>query len=269
MRMTRPYVISGIAILLVESLALAQGVQQQMGMNGSVNFTERTITATGIGMPGAAGGRAGVLRAAKMDALGNLLQVIKGIALTSSGTVENQIRSNDAVKSRVEGIAKMFRQVGPEKYYDDGSVEITIEMNLDGPFLEAILPPRSGGAPPLASTVKGSVVYTGLIVDATGLGARPALAPRILNEMGQEVYGTAFASRDWAVKYGLAGYEKALSAASRNERVADRPLIVRGLRTSGPNAADIIISNHDAQKLHSVQENLNFLDQCRVIIILD
>jgi len=268
MRRTKPIAISGIAICLAASLALAQGVQQQMGMNGSVNFTQRTITATGIGMPGAAGGRAGVLRAAKMDALGNLLKVINGIAMTSSITVENQIRSSDAVKSRVEGIAKMFRQVGAEKYYDDGSVEVTIEMNLDGPFLEAILPPRRGGAQPLASAVKGSV-YTGLIIDATSLGARPALAPRILNEEGQEVYGTAFAGREWAVKYGMAGYEKELSAATRNVRVADRPLIARGLRTSGPNAADIVISNRDAQMLHSARENLDFLGKCRVIIILD
>jgi len=268
MRMIQSFAISGMAIWFAGSLALTQGVQQQMGMNGSVNFTQRTITATGIGMPGAAGGRAGVLRAAKMDALGNLLEVIKGIAVTSSVSVENQLRSNDAVKSRVEGIAKMFRQVGAEKYYDDGSIEVTIEMNLDGPFLEAILPARSGGGQPLASAVKGSA-YTGLVVDATGLGARPALVPRILNEEGQEVYGSAFASREWAVKYGMTGYERGLSEATRNERVADRPLVARGLRTSGPNAADIIISNRDAQMLHSARENLNFLEKCRVIIILD
>jgi hypothetical protein len=268
MRMTKPIAYAGMAIWLTGSLALAQGVQQQIGINGSVNFTQRTIQATGVGLPGAVGGRAGVLRAAKMDALRNLLEVINGIALTSSTTVENQILSSDIVKTRVEGIAKMFRQVGSEKFYDDGSVEITIEMSLDGPFLEAVLPSRTGSAQPLASAVKGHA-YTGLIVDATGLGARPALAPRILNEEGQEVYGSSFAGREWAVKYGMVGYEREVSSATRNDRVADRPLLARGLRTSGPNSADIVISNQDAQMLHSLRENLNFLEKCRVIIILD
>lgn len=169
-------------------LARAQGVQQQVGMNGSVNFSQRTVSATGIGMPGGTGGRAGILRAAKMDALRNLLEVIHGIALTSQTTVQNQMLSNDVVKTRVEGIARNFRQVGAEHYYDDGSIEVTIEMNLDGPFLEAVLPQSMGGGQPLATAIQG-VVYTGLIVDATGLGARPALAPRILNQDGQEVYG--------------------------------------------------------------------------------
>lgn len=249
-------------------LAFSQGVQQQVGMNGSVDFTQRTVTATGIGVSGGTGGRAGILRAAKLDALRNLLEVINGIALTASTTVENQMLANDVVKTRVEGIAKMFRQVGPERYYDDGSIEVTIEMSLDGPFLEAVLPQNMGGGQPLASAVKG-VAYTGLIIDAAGLGARPALAPRILNEDGQEVYGSSYASREWAVRYGMVGYEKGLSAALKNDRVAGHPLVAKGLRVSGANSADIVISNQDAQALHSLRENLSFLEKCRVIIILD
>jgi hypothetical protein len=268
MRISSTFVISACLVCLSGHLGFAQGVEQQVGVNGSVDFTQRVITATGIGVPGGAGGRAGVLRAAKMDALRNLLEVIHGMALTSSTTVENQTLSNDVVKTRVEGIARMFRQAGPERYYDDGSVEITIEMSLEGPFLEAVLPQRMGGAQAIASAIKGAV-YTGLIVDATGLGARPALAPRILNEDGQEVFGASFASREWAIRYGMAGYEKELAAAVKNDRVADRPLIAKGLRTAGSHSADIVISNHDAQVLHSLRENLNFLEKCRVIIILD
>jgi hypothetical protein len=246
----------------------AQGVVQQVGMNGAVDFSQRTITATGIGMAGGPGGRAGVIMAAKLDALRNLLSTINGITMTSQTTVENQMLASDVIKTRVEGIAKNYRMVGEPRYYDDGSIEVTIEMSLDGPFMEALLPAGMGGGQPLSSAISG-VAYTGLIIDATGLGARPALAPRILNEDGVEVYGSSYVSRDWAIKYGMVGYEKEIESAFQNDRVTDKPLVAKGLRTEGPNRADIVISNDDAQKLHSMKENLSFLQKCRVIVLLD
>ncbi len=257
-----------LLLLLWTTIGLAQGVVQQIGMNGSVDFTQRTISATGIGAPGGPGGRAGIIRAAKMDALRNMLEVIQGIAMSSETTVKNSMLSSDVVRTRVEGIAQNFRQVGDPRYYDDGSIEVTIEMSLDGPFLEAVLPAKMGGAQPLSSAISG-VVYTGLIIDATGLGARPALSPRVLNEDGQEVYGSSYVSKEWAIQYGMIGYEKDMEAAAKNDRVTDKPLVVKGLKSEGPNRADVVISNQDAELLHSMKENLNFLQKCRVIVILD
>jgi hypothetical protein len=268
MRLSAAIAIISLFCLTAADFCNAQGVVQQVGMNGAVNFTQRTITATGIGMAGGPGGRAGVIMAAKLDALRNLLSTINGITMTSQTTVENQMLASDVIKTRVEGIAKNYRMVGEPRYYDDGSIEVTIEMSLDGPFMEALLPEAMGGGQPLSSAVAG-VAYTGLIVDATGLGARPAIAPRILNEDGAEVYGSSYVSRDWAIKYGMVGYEKELGSALENDRVTDNPLVARGLQTSGPNRADIIISNDDAQKLHSMKENLSFLQKCRVIVLVD
>lgn len=268
MRLSTAIASAGLVALIWADLTPAQGVIQQVGMNGAVNFTQRTITATGIGMPGGTGGRAGVITAAKHDAWRNLLAVINGIALTSETTVENQMLAIDVIKTRVEGIARNYRMVGEPRYYDDGSIEVTIEMSLDGPFLETVLPERVGGGQPLSSAIEG-VAYTGLIVDAAGLGARPALAPRILNEDGQEVYGSSYISREWAIKYGMVGYEKDMESALTNDRVTDNPLVAKGLETDGTNRADIVISNQDAQKLHSMKNNLSFLEKCRVIVILD
>ncbi len=270
MRLSAAIAITVAAALFGTNGGWCQDVVQQIGMNGTVDFTQRTITATGIGMSGGMGGRAGVIRAAKLDALRNLLGTINGIALTSETTVENQMLANDIIKTRVEGIARNYRMVGEPRYYDDGSIEVTIEMSLDGPFLDAVLPEdvNKPKARPLSSAVQG-YAYTGLIVDARGLGARPALAPRILNEDGEEVYGSSFVSREWAIKWGMAGYEKDVDAAAANDRVTDKPLIAKGMRAEGPNRADIVISNEDAEKLLSLQENLNFLEKCRVIIVLD
>jgi hypothetical protein len=95
------------------------------------------------------------------------------------------------------------------------------------------------------------------------------MVPKILDEDAREVYGSAFVSREYAVQQGMSGYSKDLAAAQSNQRVADHPLTVKGLRTGGVGHSDIIISNTDAHRLRSASENLSFMRKCRVIIVVD
>jgi hypothetical protein len=44
---------------------------------------------------------------------------------------------------------------------------------------------------------------------------------------------------------------------------------LKGLRASGAGGTDVIVSNTDAAKIRSAYENLAFLRQCRVMIVLD
>ena len=108
-----------------------------------------------------------------------------------------------------------------------------------------------------------------LNIDARGSGVRPAMAPKIIDEQGNEVYGTGYVSRDYAVQIGVVGYEKDINRARQNERVTDNPLIVKGIKASGTNSTDIVISNTDAQNVLSAARNLNFMEQCKVMVILD
>ena len=95
------------------------------------------------------------------------------------------------------------------------------------------------------------------------------MAPRILNEKGEQVYGAAYVSREFAVQNGVCGYMKSLSAALKSERVMDNPLTVKGLRTNGPAVSDIVISNTDASRIRGSSENLTFLKKCRVMVVLE
>jgi len=114
-----------------------------------------------------------------------------------------------------------------------------------------------------------SGVFTGLIIDARGTGLRPAIAPRVLDEQGNEVYGSGYVSRDYAVQIGVIGYEKDVNRARLNERVADSPLIINGIKAAGTNRTDVVITNPDAQMVIAAAKNLNFMEQCKVMIILD
>jgi hypothetical protein len=113
------------------------------------------------------------------------------------------------------------------------------------------------------------VTYTGMVVDARGLQARPAMSPKILDENGKEVYGSTNVDRDYAVQQGVSGYARDLTAAQSNQRVTNNPVSLKGIRTDGPGRSDIIISNADADVIRSSAETMNVLKKCRVMIVLD
>jgi len=123
--------------------------------------------------------------------------------------------------------------------------------------------------PQMHTPPAGNQVFTGLIVDARGLGVKPALAPRILDENGNVVYGTQNVSREYALQIGVVGYEKDVNRARRNERVANNPLIVKAVRVEGPNRTDVVIRNADADRIRQLAQRLKFLEECRVMMVLD
>ncbi len=95
------------------------------------------------------------------------------------------------------------------------------------------------------------------------------MVPKILNEDGKEVYGSAWVNRDYAVREGMVGYLKDPVAAQANPRVTDKPLMVKALKVSGDARVDLVVTNADAATLHGAAQNLSFLEKCRVIILVD
>jgi hypothetical protein len=268
-----------LALFLMLSSVLSAQVFQQIPNAGSVNWQDQVLRATGIGSPNPkvplSAQRAGAIRVAKLDALRQLLETVKGMTLTSETTVRNAMIENDVIETRVSGVVKNFKSVDT-RYLSDGSVEVDVEIPLSGILLDAILPGQLGGQTPgnLNYSVSPqpaftNAVFTGLIIDARGLGLRPAMAPKIVDENGNEVYGTGYVSRDYAVQIGVVGYEKDLNRAKSNERVKDNAIIVKALRVDGTNQTDVVVSNADAANIQAAAKNLNFMEQCKVMFILD
>ena len=247
---------------------------------GSVDWAERTIVATGIGAPPPdlpeAAQRPAAIKAAQLIALRNALETIKGIYINSSTTVQNFMVQNDVVSSNISGYVKGFQQEGREKYMSDGSVEISMRVPIDGVgAIGELLLGTSITEQPAISKFEGNKaekkqIFTGLIIDCKGLSIKPALSPRVLDESGREVYGSAYVSRKWAVKYGVVGYAKAVEAAAKlTDRIGKNPGKVKGQKAHGENSTDVVISNDDAADVRSAAKNLKFLSECRVIFIVD
>jgi hypothetical protein len=124
-------------------------------------------------------------------------------------------------------------------------------------------------ASPAPPTAPSSGAYTGLIVDARGLGLKPALVPRLFDEQGQEIYVGDVLSRDQAVQNGVAGYSKDLVAASRQPRVTDNPLIVKGVKAAGTKGTDVVLSPEGAQKIKQTESQSQYLKNARVVLVYD
>lgn len=264
--------------LLTGSLALAQYYQHTPNVGG-VNWSDQVVRATGYGAPNPnmppGAQRAGAIEAAKITALRNLLQVVKGMFLDSQTTIENAMVSSDRIETQVSGIVRNFRIVDT-RYMSTGDIEVDVEVPLSAFYdmvsqLPGGLPPTVSATQPVnnANNLSQNTAYSGLIIDAVGLRARPALAPKVFDEAGNEVYGTGYVGRDYAIQVGVVGYDKDLNRARSNERVAGNPLIIKALRVEGPNKTDLVISNADAEVIRQAAVTMNFLEQCKVMIILD
>lgn len=269
-----------------------QEVVENIG-NGSINWTKGILQAKGIGTSpeeyyGKPQARPMALRCARIDAMRNLLEVTQGVRIDSAAVVKNFAVTNDVIMAKVSGMVK-GAQIVKQEYLSDGTVEVTMQMSLYGGFAQLVLPqeikqiesikpipslsvepPKPSSATPSRVAEKPtSEIYTGLVVNAIGLNAKPAMSPKIVDETGQEVYGSAFVSREYAVQQGMSSYAKDITAAQNNPRVTNNPLTVKGLKAEGPGNADIVISNADAAKLRSASEHLSFMKKCRVMIVVD
>jgi hypothetical protein len=297
-----------VAVALMLFFPAAEGFVQEwtevvetVGTYGTINWSQGIITATGIGTPpekyyGKPQARPMAIRAAQLDAYRNMLEVTKGVRIESATLVRDSMVESDVIRAQVDGMVK-GAQVIKKEYLSDGTVEVTVAMSLRGGFAQLMLPKDikqvpeiktispAAPTPPIEEEKAGEVsvsplpepaapmhaatIYTGLVVDARGLNARPAMSPKIFDESEQEVYGSAYVSREFAVQQGMAGYAKDLTAAQSNPRVTNEPFTVKGLRTEGPGQCNFVISNADAAKIRSASENLSFLKKCRVMIVFD
>lgn len=248
---------------------------------GLINYEEGYIEAVGIGAPpekyyGKPQARPMALRAAQVDAYRNLLEVTKGVQIDSQTTVKDFVTESDIINASVSGLVKNAKVTNRE-YMSDGTVEVTVRMTMAGTFVRTIIPKAitddkktDPPLPPMKPKAgKPNDIFTGLVVDARGLGARPAMSPKVFDEAGAEVYGTLVVNKEYAIQQGISGYARDLSAAQGNPRVTNNPITVKALSAEGAGKSDLKIATADAQKLRVVKENTAFLQKCRVMIVLD
>jgi hypothetical protein len=280
--------ILAVGAALTASLAEAQGAPASGSGaqcttpddRGCIDWNKGIAISVGTGVPASFATTAGqknvtALRAARLDAARNLLELLKGVNVTSDSSLSQAMVGNDAVRTSIEGSLNSIREVGNPKYFSDGSIQVRLEASL-----RQIIPPdiylgapteigAPSSNPPVSSGVSTGAAYTGLIIDARGTGVTPALSPKIYDPDGKEVYGSAYVSRDFAISQGIVGYVKTIDQAQSTDRVKGNPAIIKAIQAKGPSKSDLVISKEDAATLQDLSKGQTFLREARVMIVLD
>ena len=251
--------------------------------NGIVNWSRGYMETRGLKSPDPLTKTQDAAASALAQARRHLIQLAGAIRMDAFHRVRDLGSLNAAIDP---GIAHMVNQlpVFGQQYLSDGTAQITLHMSLLGGFSQLVLPAEIKSIKPLQTLAKmpsgkpsarnrgappqSPGCFTGLVVDARGTGLQPALLPRIMDEKGREVYGSAFVSREFAVQRGISAYFTDFQTAVDCPRVKDRPLVVKAVRASGPGKSNVVIRQADAVRLLSVAEHLAFLRKCRVAIVV-
>ncbi|SMC95741.1 LPP20 family lipoprotein [Sporomusa malonica] len=253
----------------------------QVGANGLINWDEGFVEAIGTGVPSSiakspAQARLMARRAAIVDAQRNLLESVEGVQVTAETTVQNFETTNDTVKTQVSGIVKGAKIVN-EQQLADGTYQVTMRIGLygKGSLAEVITDATSPATPVPFLTPSPSYhpvslpVYTGLVVDVTGLPLERAMSPVIFDETGRAIYGHVNIIPEFAVSQGMIDYmvtpEDIRALELGQSRAGTTPIMAKaiGLRDHNVN---IIISQADADKILAANAQGNFLPKAMVCV---
>jgi hypothetical protein len=103
--------------------------------NGSINWTEQYIEAKGMSVidnekfKNPAQAKLMAQRGATVDAQRNLLEIIKGVNITSETTVKDMMASSDFIYSRIDGVVKGAQIIG-EPVEKNGYIELKMRVPL-------------------------------------------------------------------------------------------------------------------------------------------
>ena len=256
---------------------------------GFIDWSAGTIRVHGVATPAtfddgeSTDSPADILDTARRIAQFNLIETAGVIPINAVSQIADRMAQSTDFR---DGLISLARNASltRQEYLSDGTVEIELTMNLTGGFSQFVLPEEirqvdsvvtmtaaEPDADKPAKPVEGidGDAYTGLIIDATGIGAKPSLAPVVVDESGDVVYGPAFVSREFAVSRGMSGFATTLAAARNDKRVGPRPLVIKAIRTRSTGETDLVVSSADGARLRSSVVHLNFLKACRVSIVMD
>ena len=249
------------------------------------------VTAEGFGVPpaGAYGTRAGILarRAAIVDAQRNLAEYINGAQVDAETTVINFVTTSDVVKSRVSGLIK-GAVIVEEQTAPDGSYRVVMSVPMYGTqgLSSAILPALRENTPPappppvISATITAEIRaqvqtrgtgYTGVIVDASGMGLKPSFSPVIYDTSGRAIYGVSNINYDQAIERGMVGYASSLSSAQTLPRIGGSPIVVRAVQVRGgnnsTNPVNVVVSVDDGDRILAANAQSQMLMNGSVVFV--
>ena len=253
----------------------------------AAQWEQGAITAEGFGTPpmGTYGSKASIMarRAAIVDAQRNLAEQINGVQVDAETTVENFVISSDLVKTKVSALIK-GAMVVEEQMMPDGAYRVVMSMPMYGTqgLASAIMPAIRDNTPPtppppvISATITAQIQtsgvgYTGVIVDASGMGLKPSFSPVIYDTNGRAIYGVSNINYDQAISQGMVGYSASVSAAQTLPRVGATPLVIKAVQVRGgnnsTNPVNVVVSVDDGDRILAANQQSQMLMNGSVVFV--
>ncbi len=273
---------------IFENPAIAAGTEVNVNVKvkGEVNWnrgSESDITAVGISLKDPRG-MAMAREAAIMAAQRNLLGTVQGMQIDSDTTMRDLQIESDVVHRKISGIIR-GAQIVEEYPTDDGGyyVKIRVPIYGTGSIASAIVPEISPeNRTPFETvdkpTIKPAEIrqiqsenYSGVVVDASGLGLQPTFSPVIFDTNGRAIYGVENLDPDKIVESGMVSYSYSVDDEIATERAGTNPLIVKAVKVNdaetSANKVNVVISVEDADKILLANEKSHMLENCAVVFV--
>jgi hypothetical protein len=218
--------------------------------------------------------------------LGLLRDELYGLQYDAQTRVGDLLRKNPDQEERVTELLNHY--ISDQHYLTDGTMEYGYELSLLPGIIAEIMPAQQSiqlvvpmlcpickqewppdQKPPEGITLipKDNEIsdFSGIIIDCRDFALTPCLFPKIFNESMLEAFSSDFADAHYVIRRGLAGYYGDETEAE--SRIGENPLVIRALGVIGKKRTDIKISSADTKRIHSSQNILNLLRECRVAIV--
>lgn len=264
-------------------------VQVQQNDTNTVNWSKGDVTAIGVGYPPEEMGMRGnsiARRAAMVDAQRNLLEITKGVQIDAETTVANLTISSDIVNSKVQGLLQ-GAQIFEEGNLNDGGYYVKMRIALYGNTNSLASVAMAEYAKDIQHQEFAEVEdtnlnkkevkqvkragYTGVVVDARGLGLESTFSPAIYDVSGRVVYGIANVDKNLVISKGMVDYTDVLEEATFGSRAGDNPLVVKAVEVKGGknsiNKVNVVLSVEDADRILLANEKSGMLDNLAVVFV--
>lgn len=147
-----------------------------------------------------------------------------------------------------------------DEQFTDGYYKVKLKLNIQD------LGPKS-----TEDVLQAS--YTGLIIDARGLGGQHlqrAMSPLIIDTDGNVIYGNVIPSADFVVKNGMVDYAETeddidLTYAGLS-RAGNHPLYIKAVKLKHFNE-NVVISKEDAELVQAADHEIGFSNKTSVVFI--
>lgn len=202
-----------------------------------------------------------------------LTERIYGVHINSRVTVHGAVAADDSLVAVTQGLIRDAHEVKvTHEELEDGSILCAVTLAVPMTTARGLaavaarVPPGDGL--PADTTAAGTPVtgYTGVVIDATDVGAAPALCPTLLTEDGRVVYGAGTLSPERISTFGVASYAKTLAQAQA-KGAGGKPLILKAIKAAGEYACDLVLPRELVDILFSLDNKDEILNGGRLVIL--